>query len=155
MVPATPEQHHPLPEELRELDRSGCNTGDSRCDGTFKTLDPFPRRVGTKHQLIMQSTKIMFRRRDSVFDDHNRGLEFDDISQSKEQTRGQIRPFLTRSCSHALPGCGSETIETSPARNDATIFAKEVDQGAKGVRGGKPVFTKSVKSLIKKDAAKG
>ncbi len=54
----------------------------------------------------------------------------------------------------ALAGCGTEKIESSPDRTSKEIFEKSVDQGAKGKKGtGTTITTKSVKGLIKKDAA--
>jgi hypothetical protein len=51
----------------------------------------------------------------------------------------------------ALSGCGSETIDASSAKSQKTTYEKEVNQATKGKQ---RIVTKSVKSLIAKDAAK-
>ena len=52
-----------------------------------------------------------------------------------------------------LAGCNSETINASSAKSSKATYEKEVNQAAKGAKGGTPIVTKSVKGLIKKDAA--
>jgi hypothetical protein len=51
----------------------------------------------------------------------------------------------------ALCGCGSDTVDASSAKSDKATYEKEVNQATKGKQ---RIVTKSVKSLIKKDAAK-
>ena len=51
----------------------------------------------------------------------------------------------------ALPGCGSETVDASSAKSLKSTYEKEVNQAT---RGKQRIVTKSVKSLIAKDAAK-
>jgi hypothetical protein len=51
----------------------------------------------------------------------------------------------------ALSGCGSETIDASSAKSQKTTYEREVNQATKGKQ---RIVTKSVKSLIAKDAAK-
>jgi hypothetical protein len=51
----------------------------------------------------------------------------------------------------ALCGCGSETIDASSAKSQKSTYEKDVNQATKGKQ---RIVTKSVKSLIAKDAAK-
>jgi hypothetical protein len=51
----------------------------------------------------------------------------------------------------ALSGCGGETIDASSTKSEKSTYAKDVNQATKGKQ---RIVTKSVKSLIAKDAAK-
>jgi len=56
----------------------------------------------------------------------------------------------------ALVGCNTETVEISPESKaeQQKIIAQEADQGVKDKSGkSKPTNTRSIKQLIKKDAA--
>jgi hypothetical protein len=73
------------------------------------------------------------------------------ISQSMRRLSVSFLVSSAVAAGLALSGCGGETIDASSTKSEKSTYAKDVNQATKGKQ---RIVTKSVKSLIAKDAAK-
>jgi hypothetical protein len=73
------------------------------------------------------------------------------ISQSMRRLSVSFLVSSAVAAGLALSGCGGETIDASSTKSEKSTYARDVNQATKGKQ---RIVTKSVKSLIAKDAAK-